>query len=180
MAELTASELSPQRDEEIGRLREQVLRPVAERFGFPLGSQSSNAIGIPMVLCLGNHSSGKSTFINHLVGSEVQTTGVAPTDDGFTLITYGEKEETIDGRATVVDPSLPFRDFEQYGKDFLDHLKLKRIPLESLKGVCLIDSPGLIDHAGAASDSSRGYDFKAVVRAFAENADLVVFFFFFF
>lgn len=175
--ESTASETSPHHEEAIKRLREQVLRPTAQRFGFPLASYSGNTIGVPMVLCLGNHSSGKSTFINHLAGAEVQATGVAPTDDCFTLITYGAVEETVDGRATVVDPALPFADFEQYGKDFLDHLKLKRVPLESLKGVFLIDSPGLIDHAGSASDSSRGYDFKAVVRAFAENADLVIFFF---
>jgi hypothetical protein len=35
----------------------------------------------------------------------------------------------------------------------------------------------LIDNPGSSNDSSRGYDFKAVVRAFADSADLVIFFF---
>lgn len=161
---------------QIKQLRESLLRPVAERFGFPLGGRG-RAVGMPTVLCLGNHSSGKSTFVNHLAGSHVQDTGVAPTDDGFTLITYGPSEETLDGRAVVADPSLPYQDLEQFGKDFVDHLKLKRRPSEALKNVCLIDSPGMIDHAGDQNDASRGYDFQAVVRWFAESADLIIFFF---
>lgn len=31
---------------------------------------------------MGNHSSGKSSFINYVLGRKVQTAGVAPTDDG--------------------------------------------------------------------------------------------------
>ena len=41
---------------------------------------------VPLVLLLGNHSSGKSSFINHLIGQKVQRTGAAPCDDGFTVI----------------------------------------------------------------------------------------------
>ncbi len=161
---------------EIQPIREDILRPIADNFGFPLIGRS-RASGVPTVLCLGNHSSGKSTFLNHLAGSHIQDTGVAPTDDGFTLLTYGEIDETLDGRAVVTNPALPYGDFEQYGKDFLDHLRLKRRPNSNLRGVCFIDSPGMIDHAGVQGDSSRGYDFKSVVRAFAESADLVLFFF---
>lgn len=160
----------------IKRLREDLLRPFADKFGYPLGSKSLVA-GLPTVLCLGNHSSGKSTFVNHLAGIDIQATGVAPTDDGFTLITYGDREANLDGRATVTDPALPFRDFEQYGKDFLDHFKLKRRPVEQLREVCLIDSPGLIDNPGGTQDGGRGYDFKHVVRAFANMSDLIIFFF---
>src|SRR6056297_3472042 len=158
------------------RFREDLLRPIADKFGYPIG-QKNFAAGLPTVLCLGNHSSGKSTFINHLAGQAIQDTGVAPTDDGFTLITFGDKEVSRDGRSVVADPNLPYSNFEQYGKDFLDHLRLKRSPLSELKEVCLIDSPGLIDHAGSADEASRGYDFSGVVREFAETADLVIFFF---
>lgn len=176
---MSATETAPSlatQERELKEFREQLLRPTAQKFGYPLG-QKNTAAGLPTVLCLGNHSSGKSTFINHLAGQSIQDTGVAPTDDGFTLITYGEKESSRDGRSIVADPNLPYANFEQYGKDFLDHLKLKRLPLEQLKEVCLIDSPGLIDHAGSPDESSRGYDFAAVVREFAETADLVIFFF---
>ncbi len=162
-------------EREIQKLREGLLRPFAQKFHYPL--VAGTASGLPTVLCLGNHSSGKSTFINHLAGMNIQETGVAPTDDGFTLITYGEREMVLDGRATVTDPSLPFGELQQYGNDFLDHLKLKRRPIEALKQVCLIDSPGLIDNPGALNDGSRGYDFNSVVRAFAGSADLIIFFF---
>ncbi len=162
-------------EREIQKLREGLLRPFAQKFHYPL--VVGTASGLPTVLCLGNHSSGKSTFINHLASINIQETGVAPTDDGFTLITYGERETVTDGRATVADPNLPFSEFQQYGNDFLDHLKLKRRPIEALKQICLIDSPGLIDNPGALNDGSRGYDFNAVVRAFANSADLIIFFF---
>ena len=163
-------------DRKVQSLREGLLRPFADKFGFPLGNKSS-ATGLPTVLCLGNHSSGKSTFINHLAGASIQDTGVAPTDDSFTLLMYGDASKTEDGHAVVENPALPFGHLQQYGKSFLDHLKLKRRPEEALRGVCLIDSPGLIDTPGHGSDSSRGYNFEAVVRSLAESADLVVFFF---
>jgi energy-coupling factor transporter ATP-binding protein EcfA2 len=163
-------------EREVHELREDLLRSFADKFGFPLGAKSQ-ATRLPTVLCLGNHSSGKSTFINYLAGATIQDTGVAPTDDGFTLIMYGDKSQTEDGHVVVENPALPFANLQQYGKRFLDHLKLKRRPEEALRHLCLIDSPGLIDNPGAGSDSSRGYDFKAVVRALADNADLIVFFF---
>lgn len=159
------------------RLRDHILKPIADRFGFPLSRRGGQSSTVPTVLCLGNHSSGKSSFINHWIGASIQTTGVAPTDDGFTILMYGSAQLELDGRTAVVDPQLSLGDFEQYGKEFLDHLKLKRLPLEPLRDLCFIDSPGLIDHAGAPGDLSRGYDFPAVVREFACFADLIIFFF---
>src|SRR5690606_16297079 len=163
-------------DRKVQSLREELLRPFADKFGFPLGNKST-ATGLPTVLCLGNHSSGKSTFINHLAGANIQDTGVAPTDDSFTLLMYGETAKTEDGHAVVENPGLPFGHLQQYGRAFLDHLQLKRRPESALQGVCLIDSPGLIDTPGHGNDSSRGYNFEAVVRSLAETSDLVVFFF---
>lgn len=161
----------------IEQLRDQLLRPMALQFGFPLSKRTGQTTSVPTVLCLGNHSSGKSSFINHWIGQQVQHTGVAPTDDGFTVLMYGDVRSDMDGRTAVVDPHLPLRDFEQFGKQFLDHLKLKKLPLQPLRDLCLIDSPGLIDHAGALGDHSRGYDFLGVVREFANHSDLIVFFF---
>lgn len=37
------------------------------------------SVNIPMVLVLGNHSSGKSTFINHMLQQDVQKTGTSRT-----------------------------------------------------------------------------------------------------
>ena len=65
---------------------DQALRPIAEKLSFELPVQAREPAGFPSVLCLGNHSSGKSSFINHLLGEDIQKTGLAPTDDGFTII----------------------------------------------------------------------------------------------
>lgn len=48
-------------------------------------------------LPLGNHSSGKSSFINYVCQRKVQTAGVAPTDDGFTIIVPGPSDVDRDG-----------------------------------------------------------------------------------
>lgn len=65
------------------------LDPLAEKLLFRIPVPAGERQGQPMVLVLGNHSAGKSSFVNHLLGREVQKTGVAPTDDGFTVIAAG-------------------------------------------------------------------------------------------
>ncbi|MEL6767157.1 MAG: dynamin family protein, partial [Pseudomonadota bacterium] len=129
----------------------------------------------PLVLILGNHSSGKSTFINYLLGTQVQKTGVAPTDDDFTIITYGDHDSDRDGPAVVSNPDLPYEGLRHFGDQLVTHVKLKRRPVELLRNVTLIDSPGMIDEAKA--ESGRGFDFPGVVRWFAERADVVLVFF---
>ena len=151
------------------------LSPLANKFTFRLGVAKSDAIGLPTVLLLGNHSSGKSSLINYLFGKDIQKTGVAPVDDGFTLIMHGEEETDLDGKAVVTHPKLPYRALEQFGPTFVSRLKLKQRHSDILKSLVLIDSPGMIDAANPSR--TRGYDFTAVVRHFAENADLIVFFF---
>ncbi len=154
---------------------EAAVFPLAERFTFRLSVSKKEAVGLPTVLLLGNHSSGKSSFINHIFGREIQKTGVAPVDDGFTLIMHGDEETDLDGRTVVTHPQLPYRGLEQFGPAFLSHLKLKIRSSEVLRSLVLIDSPGMID--SPTQSRTRGYDFTGVVRHFAENADLIVFFF---
>ena len=50
----------------------------------------------------GNHSSGKSSFINYVCQRKVQTAGVAPTDDGFTIIVPGPSDVDRDGNNNMV------------------------------------------------------------------------------
>ncbi|KAA9005777.1 GTPase [Histidinibacterium aquaticum] len=129
----------------------------------------------PQVLLLGNHSSGKSTFINYLLGSDVQKTGVAPTDDSFTIITWGDDRADRDGPAVVSNPDLPYEGLRHFGDQLVSHIRLKQRPVDLLHSVTLIDSPGMIDEA--KPEGGRGYDFPGAVRWFAERADLVVVFF---
>ena len=44
---------------------------------------------MPFCLLVGNHSSGKSSFINYMLKRDIQKAGVAPTDDTFSVIAPG-------------------------------------------------------------------------------------------
>ncbi|MBO7482756.1 MAG: 50S ribosome-binding GTPase [Kiritimatiellae bacterium] len=148
--------------------------PLAERYYFSFRRRTVTMSGAPMMLFLGNHSSGKSTLINWLVGGEqVQDTGLAPTDDGFTVITYADREEDVSGPAALARLPAEFAALATLGGSFLQRLTLKFRRRELLKSVTLIDSPGMIDSADAAI--GRTYDFDGAVRILANVSDMVFF-----
>lgn len=149
---------------------------VAKSYYFAFRRPRVTVGGLPVYLFLGNHSSGKSTLINSLLDTEpVQDVGIAPTDDGFTLLVYGEEERDVVGAAALTLLPLEYRDLENYGGAFLQHLKVKVRKASILKQVTLIDSPGMIDSSDTARD--RDYDFKGVVRRLAELSDMIFFLF---
>ena len=151
------------------------LSLLASRYRFNLPFNDKDVPGAPRVLFLGNHSSGKSSFINYIAGADIQESGTAPTDDGFTLVTHGETEETLDGQTLVSHPEFDYQELASLGPEFLAKLWLKTHPSEKLRQLTLIDSPGMID--SAASHQLRSYDFRESIRRFAANADLILFFF---
>lgn len=154
---------------------DKTLLPLARRLEYDLSVSGKDAAGLPNVLFLGNHSSGKSSFINFLLETDIQKTGLAPTDDGFTIITFGDKPDEFDGQTVVTHPDLAFKHLQRLGPAFVSRMRMKTLPKDLLQSLTLIDSPGMIDAAGTAN--SRGYDFSAGVRYFAEAADLILFFF---
>jgi hypothetical protein len=146
------------------------------------------------VLLLGNHSSGKSSFINYILNSPVQTTGVAPTDDNFTIIGHGSQDIDKNGPALVGDPDLGFAGLNQFGPNLVHRTQLKIRSGIAVKDFMIVDSPGMIDspmQTSLASSSSfssttqnsrkivtdRGYDFEGVCRWFADKADVILLFF---
>lgn len=148
--------------------------PLARKYYYTFKRSSVTRGGTPCMVFLGNHSSGKSSLINWtLGGSPVQDVGLAPTDDGFTVILYGEAEEDVCGPAAVSRLPQEFRDLDAFGGTFLQHLKVKVRNREILKGVTLIDSPGMID--SAEGTASRTYDFEGVVKTLADICDMVFF-----
>lgn len=151
---------------------QEALKPVAERFEFDPVPAPSETTGLPMVLLLGNHSAGKSSFVNFLLGEDLQRTGIAPVDDGFTIITHGEAVEDKDGAALITNPDFSWGDLAGFGQTLVSHLKLRQLPNKALEGIALVDSPGMIDTADARVN--RGYDFPLVVRWFAERADVIL------
>lgn len=151
-----------------------VLTPLGARYHMEINTPRQRDAGRPTVLFLGNHSSGKSTFINYLLGERIQKTGIAPTDDGFTILTYSETPEESAGPAAALRPEITFADLDRFGPAFLSRLKLKMISNPLLTSMTLVDSPGMIDAATTAQE--RGYDFMSAVRTFGEAADLILFF----
>lgn len=138
-------------------------------------------VNLPMVLVLGNHSSGKSTFINHMLGQSVQKTGRAPTDCTFTILSGGVREERLDGAALVRHAQYGFGDVQRlFGREFVSQVELKVVVGSQLLdegGLMIVDSPGMIDPPGTSldrTDEDRGYDFKRVVQWFADRADVIL------
>ena len=65
------------------------LSPLFAKYKLDFSNLESILKWKPIVLVIGNYSSGKSTLINELLGEDIQRTGQAPTDDSFTIITAG-------------------------------------------------------------------------------------------
>ena len=146
----------------------------AYHYGFSRTAVTKN--GVPCMIFLGNHSSGKSSLINWLVGGDaVQDIGLAPTDDGFTMLVYGETEEDIFGPAAVARLPAEFSELGLFGGNFLQHLRITVRNRPLLKSVTLIDSPGMID--SAEHTVNRSYDFEGVVSFLARLCDMVFFLF---
>ena len=130
------------------------LDKVAYRMGL-LENTESFATHIPwwpLISILGTFSAGKSTFINHYLGSSLQRSGNQAVDDRFTVICYSDEEtpHALPGVALDSDPRFPFykisNDIEQVaegeGSRIDAYLQLKSSPSERLKGKIIIDSPG--------------------------------------
>lgn len=66
------------------------VQDLSDKYKGPLEKNTQKNTALPFVLLLGNHSSGKSSFVNYVCQRKIQTAGVAPTDDGFTIIMPGE------------------------------------------------------------------------------------------
>ncbi|MBQ7253023.1 MAG: 50S ribosome-binding GTPase, partial [Kiritimatiellae bacterium] len=150
-------------------------RPLADRTGFAFRRPRVSSAARPTVLFLGNHSSGKSSFVNFLLDDAEQATGVAPTDDGFTVLLCGAEDSDAAGPAALDRLPAEYAVLRELGDAFLQHLRVKFRRRAILRGVTLVDSPGMI--GGAGGETRRGYDFFSAVRRVSEIADLVLFLF---
>ncbi len=155
------------------RVRSKVF-PLLVEYGLETGPLDAVLKWKPVVLLLGNYSSGKSTLVNELLGREVQMTGQAPTDDSFTVLTApgsGMQAGLVPGATLVNDDSLPFTALKSYGDRLISHLQMKLVDTDVLRHLAIVDSPGMLD---SVTEKGRGYDFSGVVGELAKLADLVV------
>ena len=124
------------------------------------------------VLLIGNHSAGKSSFINWYIEETVQRTGVAIETQGFTLVTSGKKRESLLGNATMhLYPQLKSmpdheRTIEYVGTE-ISTSKQKQFNL-----ITFVDTPGLVD-----GDMKYPFDVEQAILWFGEISDLIFVFF---
>ena len=159
-------------DENIQRLYAS-HRALADRFCYTFRRATVSPKSAPYVLFLGNHSSGKSSFINYLLGdTSVQDVGIAPTDDAFTFLLYGEEERDVVGPAALEMLPAELARLNDFGPELVQRVRVKVRKRDVLRNVVLEDSPGMID--ASEKSISRGYDFFGVIKFLAEITDLVL------
>lgn len=156
------------------------LSPAALRYGYSDVPLETIIKWRPLVLVLGNYSSGKSTLINEFLEADIQATGQAPTDDTFTVITHDDSVppsddvriiEERDGKFLLNDPEYPFETLKKHGQRFASHFRLKKVNAPFLETLALIDTPGMLD---SITERDRGYDYQQVIGDLAQIADLVL------
>ncbi|MFO7930226.1 MAG: dynamin family protein [Thermodesulfobacteriota bacterium] len=156
------------------------LSPVALKYGYADVPLESTIKWRPLVLVVGNYSSGKSTLINEFLGANIQAVGQAPTDDSFTILTFDENSsendpvrttEERDGKFLLNDPDYPFEILKKHGQRFASHFRLKKVNSPFLRNLALIDTPGMLD---SVTERDRGYDYQDVIGDMAQLADLVL------
>mmetsp|Transcript_23067 Transcript_23067/g.80407 ORF Transcript_23067/g.80407 Transcript_23067/m.80407 type:complete len:501 (-) Transcript_23067:230-1732(-) len=127
------------------------------------------------VMIVGNHSAGKSSFVNWYTGEDgLLSTGMAVTTQGFTICTSGDRKDTIQGEpALQLKPH--FRGLTKYEgvmQRFFVQVSTSRA--KDFSNVDLIDSPGLLD-----ADSSGGgypFDVNEIILHMARHVDMVLIF----
>ncbi|CAI8611691.1 unnamed protein product [Vicia faba] len=121
----------------------------------------------PMVMLLGQYSTGKTTFIKHLLRYEYPGAhiGPEPTTDRFVAVMSGTDERSIPGNTVAVDASMPFSGLTSFGSSFLSKFQCSQMPHPLLDEITFIDTPGVL--SGEKQRTQRSYDFTGVISWFA-------------
>ncbi|KAH9607232.1 hypothetical protein KSS87_021296 [Heliosperma pusillum] len=128
----------------------------------------------PMVMLLGQYSTGKTTFIKHLLRSNYPGAhvGPEPTTDRFIVIMSGPDERRIPGNTITVQADMPYSGLTGFGSAFLSKFECSQMPHPLLEHVTLIDTPGVL--SGEKQRTDRSYDFTGVTSWFASKCDLIL------
>ncbi|KAK8804498.1 hypothetical protein WA588_004709 [Blastocystis sp. NMH] len=178
---------SEEQGEEIMSTQDGVLRKVYDLYRHPTTMQNCGDKGIvemakevgivklcprnkATVMILGNHSSGKSSFINWYLKENVLPTGAAVESRGFTLVTSSVKEAPpLKGEATLrYFPQL--KGIEKFGKGLIENLStIVSVSQERcFPNVDFIDTPGLVD-----GSVEYPFDVNRVLLFLADYVDLI-------
>mmetsp|Transcript_19721 Transcript_19721/g.51427 ORF Transcript_19721/g.51427 Transcript_19721/m.51427 type:complete len:475 (-) Transcript_19721:951-2375(-) len=124
------------------------------------------------VMIVGNHSAGKSSFVNWYINEEIQRTGVAIETRGFTIVTSGKRRETLTGDATLrmFEYLEGFDKFEGIRNNLFTEVSTSKE--RDFNCVSFIDTPGLVD-----GDMQYPFNVQDSIVWMADHVDLILVFF---
>ncbi|KAI4306145.1 hypothetical protein L6164_029447 [Bauhinia variegata] len=128
----------------------------------------------PMVMLLGQYSTGKTTFIKHLLKTSYPGAhiGPEPTTDRFVVVMSGPDERSIPGNTVAVHADMPFSGLTNFGTAFLSKFECSQLPHPLLEHITFVDTPGVL--SGEKQRTQRAYDFTGVTSWFAAKCDLIL------
>ncbi|KAK6932798.1 Dynamin, N-terminal [Dillenia turbinata] len=128
----------------------------------------------PMVMLLGQYSTGKTTFIKHLLKCDYPGAhiGPEPTTDRFVVVMSGPDERSIPGNTIAVQADMPFSGLTAFGGAFLSKFQCSQMPHLLLDHITFVDTPGVL--SGEKQRTQRSYDFTGVTSWFAAKCDLIL------
>lgn len=128
----------------------------------------------PMVMLLGQYSTGKTTFIKHLLKTSYPGAhiGPEPTTDRFVVVMNGSDERSIPGNTIAVQADMPFSGLTTFGTSFLSKFECSQMPHPLLEHITFVDTPGVL--SGEKQRTQRSYDFTGVISWFAAKCDLIL------
>ena len=130
------------------------------------------------VMIMGEFSTGKSSFINALIGQEILKTNDTPTTAVITKISYGNSDKVlvhyVDGRLEE-ETTKKFEKLTSVTKnkkknkihENISYVE-RFIPVDYLKNINIIDSPGL-------NDTCKEH--VEVTKRFVNNTDMILWIF---
>lgn len=128
----------------------------------------------PMVMLLGQYSTGKTTFIKHLLrtGYPGAHIGPEPTTDRFVVVMSGPDERSIPGNTIAVQADMPYSGLTSFGTAFLSKFECSQMPHPMLEHITFVDTPGVL--SGEKQRTQRSYEFTGVTSWFAAKCDLIL------
>ena len=129
----------------LGRLRDALPADVDTRGRQALIDSIRQLDELFLLVIAGEFNSGKSAFINALIGQKLQPEGVTPTTDQIYLLRYGETQQRLPGENGVW---------------------LQTAPVELLRKLTVVDTPGT---------NAIVREHEALTSEFIPRSDLVLF-----